>query len=186
MTLEGIQTSTVMMLEGFDRMEQLILTTQTSAALLGSPSSSSQTMLRASSSQLPPNTFSQRIVKGRWKLADSWHDWGISAVLITSSKDHCTDRDASFRITLPLNWLFGSYALTGSLSWRTFPLCRNQFSFRHPSYFALARVVSRDHPFLVACCHGDLDTVRFMLRSGEGRPTDVTASGCTPMFVSKL
>lgn len=186
MTLEGIQTSTVMMLEGFDRLEEMILTTQTSTAHPGPSSSTAQAMSRASSTQLLPNTFSKRTVTDLWMLADSWGNWGISAVLITSSKDRCTDRDLSFRVTLPLNWLFGNYALTGSLSWRTFPLCRNQFSFRHPSYFALARVVSDDHPFIVACFDGDLDTVRFMLRSGEGRPTDVTARGKSPMWVSEL
>jgi ankyrin repeat protein len=37
----------------------------------------------------------------------------------------------------------------------------------------------------MACYQGDVETVRVMLRSGEGRPTDLTASGWTPMGVSQ-
>jgi hypothetical protein len=49
----------------------------------------------------------------------------------------------------------------------------------------MARVVAGTHPFMVACAKGDTKTVRSMLRSGEGRPTDITANGQTPMLVSQ-
>jgi hypothetical protein len=49
----------------------------------------------------------------------------------------------------------------------------------------MARIVEENHPFLMACKDGDIETVRFMLRSGEGRPTDMTVGGQTPMEVSQ-
>lgn len=124
------------------------------------------------------------LVASPWKLADSWETWGFRAGLVTIKQGHLTDYNINFSVSLPLARILGSYVLTGSLSLRSTPLRRSSFMFRHPSYFAVARVVDKYHPFMSACWKGDTKTVQFMLRSGEGRPTDQTSDGRTPMAVS--
>ena len=113
-----------------------------------------------------------------------WEDLGVRGAIITTQEGYHTDYNITFSISLPLAQILGSYALTGCLSLRSTPLCRNYLTFRHPSYFAVARVVDRHHPFMLACQNGDLKTVRFMLRSGEGRPTDRDVVVFTPLYVS--
>jgi hypothetical protein len=120
-----------------------------------------------------------------WTLAGRWEPWGLRGSLITFRKGTNYEYNIKFSISSPLARILGRYALTGCLSLESMSLFGNAFTFRHPSYFAVARVVDRSHPFMTACRHGDVETVRFMLRSGEGRPTDVTATGRTPMGVSR-
>ena len=120
-----------------------------------------------------------------WSSGKSLESWGFRGALVTTKQGYHTDYDVVFSFSLPLARILGSYALTGCSSLRSTPLCRNFFTFRHPSYFAVARLVDEDHPFMAACRDGDIETVRFMLRSGEGRPTDMTARARTPMFVSQ-
>lgn len=120
-----------------------------------------------------------------WTSGKTLESWGFRGACVTTKQGYHTDYSMSFSMSLPLARILGSYALTGCLSLRSTPLCRSSFTFRHPSYFAVARVVDEDHPFISACRDGDMETVRFMLRSGEGRPTDVTAKGKTPLFVSQ-
>lgn len=119
-----------------------------------------------------------------WRSGNIWVTWGFRGALTTTRQGYFTDYSVSFLVSLPLARILGSYAFTGTISLRSTPLCRSAFAFRHPSYFAVARVVDEDHPFMLACRHGDTETVRLMLRSGEGRPTDVTLHGNTPMAVS--
>lgn len=120
-----------------------------------------------------------------WRSGKSLGSWGFRGAIVTTKQGYHTDYNVNFSFSLPLARILGSYALTGCSSLRSTPLCRNFFTFRHPSYFAVARLVDEDHPFMSACQHGDIDAVRFMLRSGEGRPTDMTATAITPMFVSQ-
>jgi hypothetical protein len=65
----------------------------------------------------------------------------------------------------------------GCLSLELTPLDRNVLTFRHPSYFAVARVVEGRHAFAVACHEGDLLTIQSMLQSGESRLTDRLRKG---------
>jgi hypothetical protein len=109
----------------------------------------------------------------------------LRASLITSKKGPKYEYNIDFSVSLPLARILGGYALTGRLSLESMPLFGTAFTFRHPSYFAVARVVDTYHPFMMACMQGDLETVRSMVRSGEGRPTDVDADGWTPMHVSQ-
>lgn len=125
------------------------------------------------------------LTKVPWVLGRNWQDWGVRGALIATKQGHYTDYSISVSVSLPLARILGSYALTWSLSVRSTPLCRSAFTFRPPRYFAVARVVESNHPFMSACQNGDIETVRFMLRSGEGRPTDVTPYGSTPMLVSQ-
>jgi hypothetical protein len=120
-----------------------------------------------------------------WTLAKRWVPWGLRGSLISYKKGPNYEYNISFSVSLPLARILGGNALTGCLSLESMPLFGTALTFRHPSYFAVARVVGRRHPFMKACKWGDVETVRFMLRSGEGRPTDVTARGQTPMYVSQ-
>ena len=128
---------------------------------------------------------SRATVTSLWKSSKSWERWGFCGLYVTTKQGYHTDHGINFSVSLPLARILGSYALTGCLSLRSTLLCRRSFTFRHPSYFAMARIVEENHPFLMACKDGDIETVRFMLRSGEGRPTDMTVGGQTPMEVSQ-
>jgi hypothetical protein len=133
----------------------------------------------------PGTTVKRTVVSKPWTLAKSWEPWGLSGSLITIRKGKDYEYNIRFSVSSPLARILGGYALTGYLSLQSTPLFGNAFTFRHPSYFAVSRVVDEWHPFMVACRQGDLETVRVMLRSGEGRPTDLTAGGWTPMGVSQ-
>ena len=125
------------------------------------------------------------LVTSPWRPGKSLESWGFSGAFITTKQGYHTDYNITFSLSLPLARILGSYALTGCLSLRSTPLCRNHLTFRHPSYFAVARVVDTYHPFMSACGNGDLETVRSMLRSGEGRPIDMNVRGDTPLAVSQ-
>jgi hypothetical protein len=118
-------------------------------------------------------------------LAKSWASWGLRGSLITSQKGPNNEYNINFSVSLPLARILGGYAFIGCLSLESMPLFGTALMFRHPSYFAVARVVDDCHPFMTACEQDDVDTVRLMLRNGEGRPTDMTAKGRTPMQVGK-
>lgn len=137
----------------------------------------------------PPNGYGpaskRTLVAISWQSGTRLESWGYRGTLITTKQGYHTGYSINFSVSLPLARILGSYALIGCLSLRSTPLCRRSFTFRHPSYFAVARVVDNQHPFMLACFNGDVETVRLMLRSGEGRPTDVTAEGETPMLVSQ-
>jgi hypothetical protein len=120
-----------------------------------------------------------------WLLAESWKPWGLRGSFVASKKGLKYEYNINFSVSLPLARILGGYAFTGCLSLESVPLFGTALTFRHPSYFAVARVVDESDPFMEACCLGDVETVRTMLRSGEGRPTDVTADGWTPMGVSR-
>jgi len=165
----------------------LVITLPASApvapAQLSTPTASA---INSAALRSEPKAASQRtLATVPWTTGKSWENWGLRGAFIMNESDHHSDYSINFSISLPLARILGSYALTGSLSLRSVPLRWSAFTFRHPSYFAVARVVDPDHPFMVACKEGDMKTVRSMLRSGEGRPTDVTAEGYTPMLVSQ-
>lgn len=148
------------------------------------------TLTAHTTSKFPSQTGSglatkRAIIMPPWTIGKVWGNWGFRGAFVTTKQGYHTDYNINFSVSLPIARILGSYALMVCLSLRSTPLCRSSFTFRHPSYFAMARVVEADHPFILACDQGDLETVRFMLRSGEGRPTDMTADGCTPMFVSQ-
>lgn len=119
-----------------------------------------------------------------WKLSKSWATWGLRGSFVATKEGEHTDSNIQFSISLPLSRLVGNYALTGCLSLRSASYCQSALTLRHPSYFAMARVVDESHPFMHACAMGDVKAIRSMLRSGEGRPTDVTSQGYTPLSVS--
>lgn len=129
-------------------------------------------------------TIGKRFLASNWKSDKRWESWGLRGSLVTSRKGPHTDYSIGFTVSLPSAWILGSYILSGQLLLRSTPLCRNAFTIRHPSYLAVARIVDEDHRFIRACVQGDSATVRSMLLSGEGRPTDTTAGGRTPMWVS--
>lgn len=118
-----------------------------------------------------------------WILNKSWSTWGLTGTMLTTKEGPYTGYRINFSLISPLANIFGGYALKVSLALRTTPSCRNVLTFRHPSYFAVARICEENHPFMHACRVGDLMAVRSMLRSGEGRPTDVTAGGQWPLLV---
>jgi hypothetical protein len=119
-----------------------------------------------------------------WKLSKSWATWGLRGSFVAIKGGEYTDSNIQFSISLPLARLLGNYALTGCLSLRSASYCQSALTFRHPSYFAVARVFDQSHPFMHACAMGDVKAIRSMLRSGEGRPTDVTSQCYTPLSVS--
>lgn len=133
-----------------------------------------------------PTTGIRRVRNGDpWKVGERGRYWGLQGTVIKSTHGQNTDYDVVFNIPLPLAWLFGSHALRGQLGFRA-PLRRNTLTLRHPSYFTVSRIVDNFHPFMVACQDGDLDTIRAMLRNGDGRPTDRTTDGESPMSVCML
>lgn len=50
--------------------------------------------------------------------------------------------------------------------------------------FAVARVVSRNHPFMLACRQDDVAQFEVMLRAGIGRVSDIDDRGWNPLAVS--
>jgi hypothetical protein len=125
------------------------------------------------------------LVTGPWKTSQRWESWGFRMSQFKTMQGHNTDCTINFSISLPLAHIPGSYVLTGSLQLRSTPSCRNSFSFRHPSYLGVSRVLDVHHPFIIACCKGDAITVWMMLQSGEGCLTDMTLRGETPMRVGE-
>lgn len=181
------------MINGIERIEQMV-----SALVVAIPSSSTQGQLPASTSSSTSNsitmpsrqskTVAQRILAASyWRLGRSWESWGLRGSMSKTTRASYTDYTVGFTVPLPLARILGSYAFTGSLSLRSCPLAGNLFTFRHPSYFATARVLEDDHPFLQACLYGDLAVVQAMLQGGKGRPTDIDKDGNGPLWVcSKL
>lgn len=130
------------------------------------------------------NALERRSLMSAWKSDISWESWGLRGFLTTTKQGTFTDYNIGFSVSLPLARVLGSYVFSGYLSLRSTPLCQSAFTFRHPSYLAVARVVDQSHPFIQACIQDDLAKARSMLLSGEGRPTDVTIEGTSPMMVS--
>lgn len=125
------------------------------------------------------------IATSPWTSSQKWQDWGFRMSRLTTTRGHDTDRIWHISISLPLTRIVGRYALNIGLLLRSTYSCRNTISIRHPSYFAVSRIVDDNHPFIVACALGDLSVVRAMLQSGEGRLTDATSTGDTPMKVGR-
>jgi len=178
-------------LDGLDRIEQMVSTLAVAlpasapAAPASLPNLTAYTISQPLTHAGSALATKHMLVTPPWTSGKVWATWGFRGAFVTTKQGYHTDYNINFSVSLPLARILGSYALTACLSLRSTPLCRSSFTFRHPSYFAMARIVEANHPFLLACDKGDLETVRFMLRSGEGRPTDITADGCTPMFVSQ-
>ena len=148
------------------------------------PESYSSTVTR-SPAHKPVYGQPRRILQGSpWALSEGWESRGLHGSVIKSTHGKSTDYNVTFKVNLPLAWLFGSYALTGELSVRTDSIRQNTFTLRHPSYLTVARVLPETHPFLQALRQNDEDTVRAMLRTGEGRPTDVDSDGHNCLYVS--
>jgi hypothetical protein len=120
-----------------------------------------------------------------WEASKTLQSWGIAGSVVKSTQGQSTDYDFGFHTHLPFAWLFGSYALRGQLSIRTSSLVSNTFTFRHPSYFTVARILHDSHPFFEACRSNDVAAVRTMLSTGEGRPTDIDSNGYSCLFVSR-
>jgi hypothetical protein len=126
-------------------------------------------------------TVTRIISSHPWILSKRWEPWGLRGSMTATKAGAHTDYDINFSVPLPLTRILGNYALTACLSLSFY---RSTLSLRNPSYFSVARVVENDHPFMLACYTGNMETLRVMLRSGEGRPTDLTRDGMTPMAVS--
>ena len=117
-----------------------------------------------------------RVYKGiAWQASKTLQSWGLHGSVVKTTKGQSTDYDAAFSVRLPLAWWFGSHILKGELA-MSFPR-PNTLTLRHPSYFAVSRVLDYTHPFIQACRDNDAAVVRDMLRNGEGRPTDETPDG---------
>jgi ankyrin repeat protein len=101
--------------------------------------------------------------------------------VIKSTKGRSVDYDVAVSLQLPMAWWFGINILKGQLS-VSFPR-QNTLTLRHPSYFAIARVLDYSHPFFKACESNDVAVVQEMLRNGEGRPTDEDPGGYDPLWV---
>lgn len=183
---------------GFAEMRQILSVVSANSAPLHPTRSfqASTQSLSGSCSPLPNATKTtdvSRVFHGMlWEASGRWQSWGLQGRILKSSKGLCVDYDAGLVIHLPLAWLFGSHALKGELSVRLSPLRRNTFTLRHPSYFTVARILGKAHPFLVACRDNDARTVCTMLQTGVGRLTDVDRGGngallaCTPTETNLL
>lgn len=186
-------------LEGLERIEQmvstLVVSQQTASTVViplpaSAPVAPAISSISTAASNAPPFPGSDTAVKrasvsSPWTVARSWELWGLRGSILTTQQGAKCQYDIKFSILSPLARILGGYALTGCLSLQSNPLYRNALKFRHPSYFAVARVVDHRHPFIMACWMGDVTAVRSMLQTGEGRPSDVTADGETPMLVSQ-
>ena len=174
-------------------MKQIFSAITVSPPLLGSRASSNGT---ASSSMSPSSGMSMSTMRVHssstaavarayggiaWKASKTWQSWGLHGSVVKTTKGQSTDYDAAFSVRLPLAWWFGSHILKGELA-MSFPRL-NTLTLRHPSYFAVARVLDYSHPFFQACGDNDVAVVRKMLRSGEGRPTDENPVGDGPLWV---
>ena len=149
------------------------------------PPESSSTIVARSPTQNPVHAQPRRVHQGSpWALSKGWESRGLHGSIIKSTRGKSTDYNVTFKVNLPLAWLFGSYALTGELSIRTDSIRQNTLILRHPSYLTVARVLPGTHPFLQALRKNDEATVRAMLRTGEGRPTDVDSDGHNCLYVS--
>ena len=139
------------------------------------------------SAQNPLHAKPRRMYQGSpWALSKGWESRGLQGSVVKSTYGKSTDYNFTFKVNLPLAWLFGSYALTGELSIRTDSIRQNTLTLRHPSYLTVARVLPGTHPFLQALRKNDEATVRAMLRTGEGRPTDVDSDGHNCLYVSLI
>lgn len=187
----GFHETQQLFLLKFQEMEQMISTVTISCRTPGatppSPTSPigaiSGTASRSSAHTTPLAVVKRVFTEEPWDLTERWQSWGLRGSVIKSKQGSYTDYDATFTFSLPLAWLLGKYSLNGQLSFRTSHLWQNTLKLRHPSYFSVARVVELSHPFMGACRNGDIDTVRTMLRNGEGRPTDRDTIGQSPMSV---
>jgi hypothetical protein len=140
----------------------------------------------ASASTTPARNYSttavRRIPDGfAWKASGIWQSWGLHGTVIKSTKGQATDYNITIELRLPLAWWFGSHVLNGELA-ISFPR-QSTLTLRHPSYFAIARVLDYSHPFLQACESNSVAVVREMLRNGQGRPTDEDPDGHGPLWV---
>ena len=171
-------------LDGLDRIERMVSTlvvAQPAFAPLTPAKTFIVTATGNTVSRVSPRSNVTRTTSHPWISGRSWEPWGLRGSSTATQAGPHTDYNINFSVPLPLARILGSYALTGCLSLSVY---RGTLTFRNPSYFAVARVVEDDHPFMLACCTGDLETLRAMLRSGEGRPADMTSNGKTPMAVS--
>lgn len=176
-------------LDGIDRIEEMVSTLfvaippNQGLIQLSPPGSSCLRETNATGSHQTTTLNKRTLTAKARRLDTSWESWGLRGSLSKTTKGSYTHYSVGFTIALPLARILGSYALTGVISIRSCPLAGNLFTFRHPSYFAMARLLDDDHPFFIACRNGDLAAVRVMLQSGEGRPTDIDCSGDGPLVV---
>lgn len=174
-------------MDGLDRIERLVSTLVVSlpASTQGVSMSSTKHPTSGSAAHRTRSALTVRrtAVTSRWTLNEAWESWGLRGQQVTTRNASHIDRNVNFSIAIPLAQILGNYIFLGNLSMQTTSLYWGLLTFRHPSYFAVARVVEDHHPFMKACEEGDIETVRLMLRSAEGRPTDVTTYGRTPIWV---
>jgi len=116
-----------------------------------------------------------------WDTSKNWQSWGLYGTVIKSTKGQATDYNVAVSLHLPMAWWFGTHVLKGQVA-VSFPR-QNTLTLRHPSYFAVARVLDASHLFFEACRRNDARRVREMLRSGKGRPTDEDSEGQGPLWV---
>lgn len=120
-----------------------------------------------------------------WSAGSIMGYLGVQGSLLPFAGHGFVDYDLAMQVQLPLVAVIGKYAVTVSLSARKFSACPWKITTRHPSSFALARIVAENSDFMLACHRGDLLAVRDMLDSGSGRPTDITSKSWNPMTVSQ-
>lgn len=118
-----------------------------------------------------------------WSTGSNWSRVGIKGSLVPTKGTGFVDYDLAIQVKVPMAFLIGEYAISMSLSARTFPASPYKLTTRHPSSFGLARIVEEDNQFMTSCSRGDLLAVRWMLSNGEGRPTDITSKNWNPMTV---
>jgi hypothetical protein len=197
MTLHQFEETQRIVSAGFAEMRQmfsgLAITHPSNLPLTATSRTRSSSTAASSSTRTSDPTASaatQRVIIRKfeaisWEASKTLQSWGIAGSVVKSTQGQSTDYDFGFHTHLPLAWLFGSYALMGQLSIRKNFLVPNTFTLRHPSYFTVARVLDRSHPFFQACKCNDVAAVRSMSCNGEGRPTDVDSFGNTCLVVSR-
>lgn len=137
------------------------------------------------SGRLQVQRSQRRLQSEPWSLHSRWAQLGIDSTFIATTQNNFRDYLWAMKIHIPLSRIVGPFMLVMSVSVRTFPLCPGQFKFLPGSSLAMARNVSNDHPFVLACDEGDLLTVRTMLQNGQGRTSDVVEANWTPLSVCK-
>lgn len=107
---------------------------------------------------------------------------GISGTCITTFQpgDTYVEHTIVARLPLAMVWFLARSNIKARIQMRVSP----NSPLRLTGTFSIARVVSRRHPFILACQQNDVAQFEVMLRSGMGRVTDIDDRGWSPLAVS--
>lgn len=125
----------------------------------------------------------RRLVWTPWSLGSNWAALGVSGSLIPTEYGRYWDYSIAMQLCMPAAQSYLPYAFLMSVSVRTYPRSPYRFRFLRGGNIGIARLLEEDHPFIVACGDGDVEAVRTMLRTGEGRADDIVARNWHPLAV---